>query len=322
MTIKNCYPLPLILELIDKLRGAKYFMKLDVRLGYNNVRIKEGDEAKAAFRTNRGLYEPTVMFFGLTNSPATFQWMMNDIFRDLIAEGKVTIYLDDILIFSKDLKEHRQIVKRVLQRLRENKLFLKAEKCEFEVLETEYLGIIISENSIRMDPIKIAGIAEWPMPTKKRELQSFLGFTNFYQKFIKNYSKIVKALTALTGLAPWKWGSTQDQAFAELKKRMAEDVILAIPNKTDTFIVEADASEGAVGTVLSQKQNGKWRPVAFMSKSLSATERNYKIYNKELLAIMLALDEWHHYLMGTAVDVEIWTDHQNLQYFRKPQKLN
>ncbi len=322
MTIKNRYPLPLISELIDKLHGAKYFTKLDVHFGYNNVRIKEGDKEKAAFRTNRGLYEPTVMFFGLTNSLATFQWMMNDIFRNLIGEGKVTIYLDDILIFSKNLKEHREIMKRVLQRLRENKLFLKVEKCKFEVLETEYLSVIISENSIRMDPVKIAGIAEWPMPTKKRELQSFLGFTNFYRKFIKNYSKVVKALTALTGLVPWKWTHAQDEAFAELKRRMAEDVILAIPNKTDPFMVEADASEGAVGAVLSQKQNGKWHPVAFMSKSLSVTERNYEIYDKELLAIMLALNKWHHYLMGTAIDFEIWTDHQNLQYFRKPQKLN
>ncbi|SJL15525.1 uncharacterized protein ARMOST_19025 [Armillaria ostoyae] len=180
MTIKNRYPLPLISELIDKLQGAKYFTKLDVRWGYNNVRIKEGDEHKAAFRTNRGLFEPTVMFFGLTNSPATFQWMMNDIFKDLIASGKVTIYLDDILIFTKDLDEHRRIVRQVLQKLRENKLFLKAEKCEFEVLETEYLGVIISEGQVRMDPVKLAGIAEWPTPTKKKELQSFLGFTNFY----------------------------------------------------------------------------------------------------------------------------------------------
>ncbi len=168
-----------------------------------------------------------------------------------------------------------------------------------------------------MDPVKIAGIAEWPTPTKKRELQLFLSFMNFYRKFIKNYSKVVKALTALTGLAKWKWGSAQDQAFAELKRCMAEDVILAIPNETDPFMVKADASEGTVGAVLSQKQNGKWHPVAFMSKSLSAMECNYKIYDKELLAIMLALDEWCHYLMGTAKDMEIWTDHQNLQYFRK-----
>ncbi len=218
MMIKNRYPLLLISELIDKLHGAKYFTKLDVHWGYNNVRIKEGDEEKAAFCTNRGLFEPTVMFFRLTNSPATFQWMMNNIFHDLIAEGKVTIYLDDILIFSKDLGEHQQIVKHVLQCLWENKLFLKVEKCKFEVLETEYLSIIISENSIGMDPIKIAGIAKWPTPTKKWELQSFLGFMNFYQKLIKNYSKVVKVLTALTGNTEWKWGSTQDQAFTELKR--------------------------------------------------------------------------------------------------------
>ncbi len=213
-------------------------------------------------------------------------------------------------------------MKCVLQRLHENKLFLKAEKCEFEVLETEYLGVIISEHSVRMDPVKIAGIAEWPTLTKKRELQSFLGFTNFYQKFIKNYSKVVKVLTQLTGLTAWTWGKPQEDAFKELKCQMAEDVILAIPNDDDPFRVEADASKGAVGAVLSQQQNGVWRPVAFMSKSLSVTEHNYEIYDKELLAIMLALSEWRHYLMGAVKDVEIWTDHQNLQYFRQPQKLN
>ncbi|SJL03639.1 uncharacterized protein ARMOST_06996 [Armillaria ostoyae] len=168
------------------------------------------------------------MFFGLTNLPTTFQWMMNNIFKDLISEGKVTIYLDDILIFTKDLDEHRRIVRRVLQCLRENKLFLKAEKCKFEVLETEYLSVIISEGQVRMDPVKLARIAKWLTPTKKKELQSFLGFTNFYRKFIKNYSKVVRALTQLTGNAEWTWGTAQNRVFQQLKKQMAEDVILAI----------------------------------------------------------------------------------------------
>ncbi|SJL16280.1 uncharacterized protein ARMOST_19800 [Armillaria ostoyae] len=322
MTIKNRYPLPLISELMDKLGSAKYFTKLDVRWGYNNVRIKKDDEWKAAFRTNRGLFEPTVMFFGLTNSPATFQWMMNDIFKDLIATGKITVYLDDILIFSKTLEEHRKTTRHVLALLRKHKLFLKAEKCEFEVLETEYLGVIISEGSIRMDPIKLAGIAEWPTPTKKKELQSFLGFANFYRRFIKGYSDIVRPMTRLTGKEVWTWGTAQQLAFQQLKNRFAIDVILRIPTEKGQFRVEADASEGAIGAVLSQEQDGKWRPVAFLSKALTITERNYEIYDKELLAIMLALDEWRHYLMGAAVDFEIWTDHQNLQYFRKPQKLN
>ncbi|SJL12751.1 uncharacterized protein ARMOST_16182 [Armillaria ostoyae] len=321
MTIKNRYPLPLISELMDKLGSAKYFTKLDVCWGYNNVRIKKDDEWKAAFRTNRGLFEPTVMFFGLTNSPATFQWMMNDIFKDLIATGKVTVYLDDILIFSKTLEEHRKITRRVLELLRKHKLFLKAEKCEFEVLETEYLGVIISEGSIQMDPVKLAGIAEWPVPTKKKELQSFLGFANFYRRFI-SYSDIVCPMTRLTGKETWTWGTAQQIAFQRLKNQFAIDVILRIPTEKGQFRVEADASEGAIGAVLSQEQDGKWRPVAFLSKALTTTERNYEIYDKELLAIMLALDEWRHYLMGAAVDFEIWTDHQNLQYFRKPQKLN
>ncbi len=290
MTIKNRYPLPLISELIDKLHGAKYFFKLDVWWGYN-VRIKTGDEWKVAFRTNRGLYKPTVMFFRLTNSPATFQWMMNDIFKDLIASGKVTIYLDDILIMSKTKEEHRQITREVLKTLRKHKLFLKAEKCKFKVLETEYLDVIISEGSIHMDLVKIRGILDWPVPTKNKELQSFLGFTNFYQHFIKNYSKIVKPITQLTGNEAWKWGKTQQEAFEQFKKQLAEDVVLAIPTNKGKFQVEADASKGAIGAVLSQEQDSKWRPVSFLSKSLLVTECNYEIYDKELLAIMLALEE-------------------------------
>ncbi len=173
-----------------------------------------------------------------------------------------------------------------------------------------------------MDPVKIAGIAAWPVPIKKVQLQSFLGFTNFYRRFIKGYSRVVKPMTQLTGNDPWKWGKAQQDAFEELKRLLAEEVVLAIPTENGKFRVEADASEGAIGAVLSQEQDGKWCPVAFLSKSLTITERNYEIYDKELLAIMLALDEWRHYLMGAAQDFEIWTDHQNLQYFRKPQKLN
>ncbi len=262
------------------------------------------------------------MFFGLTNLLATFQWMMNVIFKDLITSGVVTIYLDDILIMSKTKEEHCHITQEVLKTLRKHKLFLKAEKCEFEVLEMEYLGVIISKGSIRMDSIKVKGITEWPTLTKKKELQSFLGFTNFYCHFIKNYSKIVKPMTQLTGNEPWKWGVKQQEVFNQLKKQLAEDVILAIPMEEGKFHVEADSSEGEISAVLSQEQDGKWRPVSFLSKALSVTEPNYKIYDKELLAIMLVLDEWRHYLMGTFQDFEIWTDHQNLQYLQKLQKLN
>lgn len=164
ITVKNRYPLPLISDIINQLRGARYFTKFDVRWGYNNVRIKEGDEWKAAFTTNRGLFEPLVMFFGLTNSPATFQALMNSIFSDLIATGKVAVYLDDILIFTLTLEEHRKITHEVLHRLRQHDLYLRPEKCEFEQQEIEYLGLIIKEGEVRMDPSKVEAVRNWPAP--------------------------------------------------------------------------------------------------------------------------------------------------------------
>ena len=198
MTMKNKYPLPLIPELIAKLQGAKYFTKLDVHWGFNNVRIKEGDEWKVVFRTNRGLFELLVMYFGLMNSPATFQMMMDDIFEELISEGNVVVYLDDILIFTETLEEHWAIKQRVLELMRKHKLYLKLEKCKFEKTTIEYLGVIISENRISMDPVKIASIQEWPAPTNKKEVQSFLGFMNFYRRFIKGFLNHTRPLFDLT----------------------------------------------------------------------------------------------------------------------------
>jgi hypothetical protein len=180
ITRKNRYPLPLIDDLIHRLKGAHYFTKLDVRWGYNNVRIHEGNKWKAAFCTNRGSFEPLVMYFGITNSPATFQTMMNEIFQDLITEGVVSVYLDDILIFTNSLEEHRRITCLVLDCMREHKLYLRAEKCEFEKTKIEYLGIIILYNKMEMDPVMIAGVADWPTPSNKKEVQSFVGFVNFY----------------------------------------------------------------------------------------------------------------------------------------------
>jgi hypothetical protein len=265
--------LPLISELVNKLRGAKIFTKLEIRWGYNNIRIKDGDEWKAAFRTNRGLFEPLVMFFGLTNSPATFQTMMNDILRELINEGKVIVHLDDILIFMDSLEEHRVIVKRVLDILEKNQLYLKPQKCEFERAEIEYLGIIIGHNTMRMDPVKIRGIMEWPEPKNLKQTQAFLGFTNFYQRFVRSYSVVAKPLTWLTGKEGFSWGEEQKNTFQKLKDRIAEDAVLALPTDHGKFRLEADVSEGAMGAVLSQEQEGEWRPVVFQSHGLSETER-------------------------------------------------
>jgi hypothetical protein len=176
-----------------------WYTKFDVRWGYNNVRIKKGDEWKAAFKTNRGLFEPTVMFFGLTNSPATFQTMMDATFRDEIASGDVIIYMDDILIATNQtLKEHQQMVAHVLQKLLDNDLFLKPEKCHFHKQEVEYLGVIIGKGKVKMDPVKVQGIMDWPIPTNIHELRSFLGFGNYYKDFIQNYSAITQPLHELT----------------------------------------------------------------------------------------------------------------------------
>ncbi|KAJ3550673.1 hypothetical protein NMY22_g304 [Coprinellus aureogranulatus] len=217
ITVKNRYPLPLVSDIINRLQGAKYqglfkvrstlakyFSKFDVRWGYNNVRIKEGDGWKAAFATNQGLFEPLVMFFSLTNSPATFQALMNSIFADLIVKGKVAVYLDDILIFTATLEEHREIVNEVLTRLRKHDLYLRPEKCEFEKTEIEYLGLVIRKGEIRMDPAKVEAVRNWPIPKNLREVRGFLGFANFYRRFIKNFSKIAGPLNDLTKKdTPW-----------------------------------------------------------------------------------------------------------------------
>jgi hypothetical protein len=325
MTVKNKYPLPLISELVKQLRGAKYFTKLDVQWGFNNIRIQEGDEWKAAFRTNRGLFEPLVMFFGLTNSPATFQTMMNDMFTDMISEGVVVVYLDDILIFTKDLEEHRRVTHWVLGRLAEHQLYLRPEKCEFEKTRIEYLGLIISENQVEMDPVKVAGVADWPEPCNKREVQSFLGFANFYRRFIKDFSHHTRPLFNLTkNEQKWQWGSSEASAFWKLKELVTSTPVLTTPADDQPFCIKADSSDFATSAVLSQlsPEDKKGHPVAYYSKSLLETERNYEIHDKEMLAIIRALDKWRHFLEGAVHKVKIWTDHKNLEYFMSAKKLN
>ena len=324
MTIKNSYPLPLISDIITKMKQAKYFTKLDVRWGFNNVRMNKGDEWKAAFRTNRGFFEPLVMFFGLTNSPATFQTMMNDIFIELIDGQVVIVYMDDILIFTETLEHHRQVVSKVLELLETNKLYLKAEKCEFEKEKIEYLGLIISQGRIEMDPVKIEGVSRWPEPSNVKEVQSFIGFCNFYRRFIQGFSEIARPLHDLTKKdAPWTWNTEHRAAFQRLKERITSSPVLVFPSDDKPYKLEADSSNFANGAILSQEgEDGKWHPVAFMSKSLNEVERNYEVHDKEMLAIIRALDEWRHYLEGTKHTFQIWTDHKNLEYFMTAKKLN
>jgi len=231
-TIKNAYPLPLISELIDKLKGAKYFTKLDVRWGYNNVRIKDGDQWKAAFKTNKGLFEPTVMFFGLCNSPATFQSMMDNLFIFETSEGWVIIYMDDIFIFTKEIDDNIQKTQRILQQLTDNDLYLKPEKCVFWQTKVEYLGLIIEENKLTMDPVKLSGIANWPTPNTLKQVHSFLGFGNYYWRFIQGYGNLTRPLNELLKKEEkFVWTDERNQAFETLKQQFLRSPVLQMPTQ-------------------------------------------------------------------------------------------
>ena len=300
-TIKNAYPLPLISDIINKLQGSKYFTKLDIQWGYNNVQIKEGDEWKAAFKTNKGLFEPTVMFFGMCNSPATFQNIMDHTFFDLIAQGFCMVYIDDILIHGENKEDLKPYTKMVLQRLWKNNMYLKPKKCKFAKERIKYLGRIISHNLVFMDPVKLAGIQNWPTPTTVKQVQSFLGFGNYYQWFIKKFAHLAWPLNNLLKKdVKFKWTNECQISFEILKKKFSEEPVLMMPDQTKPFQIKTNASKYASGAVLKQtNMNGKWHPIAFLSKTFTETERNYDIYDRELLAIIRALTKWRHYIQGT-----------------------
>jgi hypothetical protein len=227
-----------------------------------------------------------------------------------------------MIIATKDLTEHCRLVYKVLQRFKENNLYLKPEKCEFERTQIKYLGMIISHNKVAMDPVKVQGVVEWPVPKSKQDVQSFLGFCNFYHRFIKDFSKIAKPMHGLTGDVPFVWNIEHQLAFKNLQTAVITAPVLVILNWYDPFRLETDASQFAIGAVLLQQVDDQWKPVAFLSKSLSETQRNYQIYDRELMAIILAFEAFCHYLIRHPLPVEVWTDHANLQYFREPQKLN
>ena len=329
-TVKDRYPLPLISDLMDKFKNATIFTKMDLRAGYNNVRIKEGDEWKAAFAvpaTDGGpprLFEPLVMFFGLCNSPSTFQRMMNTIFADMLNEGWLVIYMDDILIFSSDPKVHRERTRRVIQRLRDNDLYLKPEKCYFDVPEVEFLGLILKPGQLAMDPIKVEGVTRWPIPRNVKEVRSFVGFANFYRRFIHHFSERVRPLVDLTKKnIRWHWDNEQQTAFEDLKSEFVKAPVLRIPDDNQPFALECDSSLFATGGVLLQKDsNGDMHPCGFISQSLNPAERNYQIYDRELLAIIRGLETWEHHFLGSPHRLQIRSDHKNLTYWRTARKLN
>jgi hypothetical protein len=231
------------------------------------------------------------MPFGLTNAPAIFQHLMNDVFREYL-DRFVVCYLDDILIYSKNVEEHEEHVKLVLQKLREKGLYAKAEKCAFHQPKVEFLGYIISSEGLMMDPKKVQAVTDWASPKTVRDVQCFLGFANFYRIFIKNYSQVAAPLTRLTCKDKLEWTPAAQKAFEDLKVAFTTAPILVHPDFTKAFYMETDASDFALGAVLSQMgEDGKLHPIAFYSRKFSAAEINYEIHDKELLAIVDSFQE-------------------------------
>lgn len=323
-TIPNRYPLPLITELQDRLAGARFFTKIDLKSGFNLVRIKRGDEWKTAFRCRYGLFEFTVMHFGLINAPATFQAMVHGVLSDLIDMG-VLAYVDDILIYAETLEEHDRIVKEVLKRLKDNHLTIAPKKCVWATTQVVYLGYVVSEHGIAMSKEKVDCILAWQRPSSLKETQSFVGFANFYRRFVKNFSSIARPLTSSMKLErkAWKWTVTMEESFNTLKEAFTTAPILVHFDPAKPATVETDASDFALGAILSQKgDDDKLHPVAFHSRKLTKPEMNYEIHDKELLAIVDSFFRWRRYLEGAEHRVEVFSDHQNLAYFTTAKVLN
>lgn len=321
VTIKNRYPLPNIEESQDRLTGADWFTKIDLRDAFYAIRMAKGEEYKTAFRTRYGLYEFLVMPMGLTNAPASCQDLVNETLRDLL-DVCVIAYMDDILVYTKgELGKHIKQVQDVFQRLTDVGFKTAPEKCEFHKKEVKFLGFIISTKGIRIDPKKTESIQDWPTLKTVKDVQSFLGLANYNRKFIEGYSKVAKPLTELTKKdIKWKWEQQHEKAFQKLKDLCSCAPTLRLFDITKDVVIETDASDMAIGACLTQEHNGNRHPVAYYSRKMTPAEENYDIHDKELLAIVAALLHWRVYTEG-APKLTILSDHKNLTYFTTTKSL-
>ena len=320
ITIKNSYPLPRVDELFDRLHGARYFSKIDLRSGYHQIRIEPADVPKTAFRTRYGHFEFLVLPFGLTNAPATFMHLMHQTFRPFL-DNFVIVFLDDILIYSRTREEHERHVRQVMDVLRQEKLYAKESKCELFRTEVEFLGHIVGRHGVRMMEDKVKAVQEWPAPTRVTHVRAFLGLAGYYRKFVKDFSKISMPLSDLTkDAAKFEWGPPQQKAFRLLKHALATAPVLILPDPKLPYVLHTDSSGFAIGGVLQQDQGAGLQPIAFLSKKMQDAETRYPVHEQELLAIIHALSTWRHYLHGTKFTV--LTDHQSLQHFKTQPLLS
>ncbi|GJY48218.1 putative nucleotidyltransferase, ribonuclease H [Tanacetum coccineum] len=307
LTIKNRYPLPRIDDLFDQLQGSRYFSKIDLRSGYHQLRVHEDDIPKTAFRTRYGHFEFTVMPFGLTNAPAVFMDLMNRVCKPYL-DKFVIVFIDDILVYSKSKEEHKVHLRLVLELLKKEKLYAKFSKCEFWLQEVHFLGHVVNQNGIHVDPSKIEAVKNWKAPTTPSEIRSFLGLAGYYRRFIANFSKIAKPLTSLTQKnKKYEWGVEQEEAFQTLKDNLCNAPILSLPDGVEDFVVYCDASNQGLGCVLMQR--GK--VIAYASRQLKIHEKNYTTHDLELGAIVFAFKNLMAFILLTMVDEELsfYTDH-------------
>ncbi|GJS57908.1 putative reverse transcriptase domain-containing protein [Tanacetum coccineum] len=313
---KNRYPLPRIDDLFDQLQGSSIYSKIDLRSGYHQLRVREQDVPKTAFRTRYGHYEFQVMPFGLTNAPAVFMDLMNRVCKPYL-DKFVIVFIDDILIYSKDEKEHEEHLKTILELLKEEKLYAKFSKCEFWIPKVQFLGHVIDSRGIHVDPAKIESIKDWASPKTPTEIRQFLGLAGYYRRFIEGFSKIAKSMTKLTQKGiKFDWGEKEEDAFQLIKQKLCSAPILALPEGSEDFVVYCDASHKGLGAVLMQRE----KVIAYASRQLKVHEKNYTTHDLELGSVVFALKIWRHYLYGTRCTV--FTDHKSLQHILDQKELN
>ncbi|GKA80959.1 putative reverse transcriptase domain-containing protein [Tanacetum coccineum] len=316
LTVKNRYPLPRIDDLFDQLQGSSVYSKIDLRSGYHQLRVREQDIPKTAFRARYGHYEFQVMPFGLTNAPAVFMDLMNRVCKPYL-DKFVIVFIDDILIYSKNKKEHEEHLKAILELLKKEELYAKFSKCEFWIPKVQFLGHVIDSQGIHVDPAKIESIKDWASPKTPTEIRQFLGLAGYYRRFIEGFSKIAKPMTKLTQKkVTFEWGDKQEAAFQILKNKLCSAPVLALPQGAENFIVYCDASHKGLGAVLMQNE----KVIAYASRQLKIHKKNYTTHDLELGAVVFALKLWRHYLYGTKCTV--FTDHKSLQHILNQKELN
>ncbi|GBG76173.1 hypothetical protein CBR_g21922 [Chara braunii] len=319
ITVKNVEPLPWIDDLLDRVQGAKYFSKIDLKSGYHQIEVHPDDQYKTAFRTRYGHYEFIVMPFGLTNAPATFQRCMNDLFRPWL-DRFVVVYLDDFLVFSKTLEEHQGHLRQVLEKLREANFKINAKKCDWAKTQVLYLGHVLDGDGVKPEDSKIAAIRDWPTPRTLTELRSFLGLANYYRKFVRNFSTIAVPLRGLLRKETiWKWDKDCTSAMKKLKQALIEYPVLKVADPSLPFVVTTDASQYDIGAVLQQDDGNGYRPIEFMSARMPSEKVATSTYERGLYALRQALDHWKHYLLGR--HFRVYSDHETLRWLKTQAKM-